>query len=243
MAFGDHHRLKRPHRPERHHRQERLVLFHHALAARLLQARVLAQQARAALFPPLQQRSLLLGDFVGQRVARPDLAVRVRIACAHHGAAVFEDLYVVDLGPRAEFQVLLHPRIHHLAQVGRLHVGDRQVVARRETDHAAESRFGFGQQQAVLLEAIQRRARLERGEVVVENESSGVRRIAHPAGARVARTQIAVGVVIGLCGDGLVFHLPLPGALRAVRRHQHPFARQRIEPPVRILRPVEHETL
>src|SRR5450759_778742 len=65
----------------------------------------------------------------------------------------------------------------------------------------------------------------------------------YDAGARVARTQIAAGVVIGLRGDGLCFHLPLPGTLRAVRRNQHPFARQRIEPAVRIFRPVEHEPL
>src|ERR1039458_3181381 len=46
------------------------------------------------------------------------------------------------------FLVLFHPGVHHLAQVGRFHVGDRQVVARRETDHAAEARFGFSQEQA-----------------------------------------------------------------------------------------------
>ena len=55
------------------------------------------------LFPPPQQGLLLFGDFVGQRMARPDLAMRVRIAGAHHGAAVFENLHVIDLGPGAEF--------------------------------------------------------------------------------------------------------------------------------------------
>ena len=105
------------------------------------------------------------------------------------------------------------------------------------------ARLRFGEQQAVLLEAVQRRAGLERGEIVIENERAGVGRIAHAAGARVARTQVAGGVVIGLCGAASFFHLPLPGALRAVRRNQHPFAGERIEPAMGILRPVEHETL
>ena len=109
-----------------------------------------------------------------------------------------------------------------------------------EADHAANAGLGFGDQQPLLLEGIQRSAGLESGKVVVEYESSGVCGVADAAGAGIARAKIAGGVVIGLRGGGLFFHLSLPRPLRAVRRDQHPFTREGVEAAVRILCPIEH---
>src|SRR5207245_2334800 len=100
--------------------------------------------------------------------------------------------------------------------------------------------LGLRDQQAVTVVGVERRPGLERGEIVVEDEGRSIVGIAYAAGAWIARAKIAGGVVLRLSGNGLFFHLTLPGPLRAVRRHQHPFARERIEAAVGILRPVEH---
>ena len=242
VPLRDHHRFERPNGPERDHGQEAVVLFNQAFAGRLLEAGVLAQQTTGSRLAPRQLRYLLLDHFVGKRMARPDLAVRMRIAGAHHGAAIFEDLYVVDGRVGAEFSILLDPRVHNLAQVGQLHTGDSQVMARRETYYPADARLGFGDEEPLALETVWRRPRFERCKIVIEDECRCVVRISFSAGARVAGAEVALRIVIRLAG-GLVFlQLPLPGSLRAVRRNQHPFASQWIEAAVRVLVPIEHES-
>src|SRR5439155_24585244 len=124
--------------------EEGCVLCQYALSGGLFQTRVFAQQTPAAQLAPGELGGLLLGDFAGQRVAGPDLAVWVRVAGAHHGPAVFEDLDIVDGRLRAEFRVLVYPDVHHCAQASRFHGGEGEVVARGETDHAANAGFGFG---------------------------------------------------------------------------------------------------
>ena len=54
---------------------------------------------------------------VGNMLGGPDLAVGMRIAGAHHGAAVLEDLHVLDIGSRQRGR-LAGPGIHHAAISG-----------------------------------------------------------------------------------------------------------------------------
>jgi len=81
------------------------------------------------------------------------------------------------------------------------------------------------------------------GEIVLEDEGRGVVGIPHPAGSRVARAKITLRVVDRLAMGGGLLDLPLPGALGAVRRHQHPFAGERVKAPLGGAAPIEHPPL
>ena len=216
------------------------VPVHDAVAGRFFEAEIVAEQAGAAVFGPLELGGLLLGDFVGDGVVGPDLAVRMGVAGAHHGAAVFEDLDVVDERPGGEIVKLLDPGVNDRAQVVHRHVGDGEAVPGREADHAANTRLGFGDQEAALLVAIERGIGLERGEIVIEDERRGVSGIAHAAGARVPGTEVALRVVVRLPRRSGLLDLALPGPLGSMRRDQHPFTGERVEAAVGVLLPVEH---
>ena len=113
---------------------------------------------------------------------------------------------------RAQFPILLHPGIHHLAQVGRLHIGDGEIVFGRKTDYAADSRLRFRQQQPVLLIAFPRRSRFESSEIVIENKSGVVLRIPHAARTAVAGAKVALRIVFRLRGGDDEFFCPARGA-------------------------------
>jgi hypothetical protein len=67
----------------------------------------------------------------------------MRIACAHHGAAVFENLDVVDVGHFAQLTKLFHPGADDQFDGVNAHGGQREIVTRRKTHHAAEARFAL----------------------------------------------------------------------------------------------------
>ena len=119
-------------------------------------------------------RGELLGGLVGEAPARPDLAVRMRIAGAHRGAAVLEDLHRVDVVHGAERQVLLAPRSDDMPEVFDGEARHGEVVARRIADHPADAGFRLGDDQPAAIDRVMADPRLQRREVVVEDE--GVRR-------------------------------------------------------------------
>src|SRR5256885_607713 len=86
--------------------------------------------------------SQLLHGLIGNGGVCPYLAMRMRIAGSHHGAAILEDLYVLDPLHRAEFGVLVGPDINYPAYIANLHCCESQIVAGREAHHAANPRFG-----------------------------------------------------------------------------------------------------
>ena len=69
------------------------------------------------------------GGLVGDVFGGPDLAVGMGVAGAHHGAAVFEDLDVLDVGASAEFGCLLGPHFDDAANGRDVHGGEGEVVA------------------------------------------------------------------------------------------------------------------
>ena len=77
-------------------------------------------------------------------LARPDLAVRVRVAGAHHGALVLKNLHVVDEILPAQFAGLIGPGANDFFDFGLREFGQSQIVARRETHDTAEAGLGFG---------------------------------------------------------------------------------------------------
>ena len=75
----------------------------------------------------------------------------MRIAGTHQGAAILEDLDVLDPTCLLQFQELLHPHVDHFANFAHGHPWNRQIVPWRETDHAANSRFGLRHQQTCII--------------------------------------------------------------------------------------------
>src|SRR6266851_4692479 len=127
---------------------------------------------------------LLSGD-VWNRMGRPYLAVGMRVTGAHHRAAIFENLHVIDLWQLRQFLELGDPGLDHTFNLSRRHGGQGEVVARGETDDPTKSRLAFRDQQAAVfqIDAVVAGARLQRGKVVVKNECAGIARIDHPADA------------------------------------------------------------
>ena len=181
----------------------------------------------------------LRGEFecglVGDVLGGPDLAVGMGIAGAHHGAAVLEDLDVLDLGARAELCGLAGPHLDDAADGGDVHGGEGEVVAGIEAEDAAEAALGFGAEEAgvVDVESGCGNVGLERGEVVFEDVGAGVRRGVVAAGAGVAGAEIAGGVVGQRWRLRGVLGLALPGALGAMRRDDDPLALEGIPAAVR----------
>jgi hypothetical protein len=86
----------------------------------------------------------LVGDVLGG----PDLPVGMGIAGTHHGASIFEDLDVLDVGACAELGCLVGPHLDDAADGGDVHGGEREVVARIKAEDAADATLGFGADEA-----------------------------------------------------------------------------------------------
>ena len=96
--------------------------------------------------------------------------MRVRVAGAHHGAAVLENLHPADRLDAAEFSALLDPNTHHPLDLFHRHAGERQIVARRKADHPAEAALGLCHDQSVSIDGDRAGGWLQRREIVGEDE-------------------------------------------------------------------------
>jgi hypothetical protein len=77
----------------------------------------------------------------------PDLAVRVGIAGAHHGATVLKDLDVIDPWLVAECGSLCGPCFDHTSDVGHDHACESQRVIGMEAKDAASAALGLSYEQ------------------------------------------------------------------------------------------------
>ena len=98
-----------------------------------------------------------------------------------------------------------------------------------EAEDAAEAALGLGdEERGWAREGVGLDVGEQGGEVVVEREDAGVGGIVHAAGASVAGTEVAGGV-IGGAGRGDRFGgFALPGALSALRGDEDPLAEEGI---------------
>lgn len=174
-------------------------------------------------------RSLFLGWFIGKGTGSPNLTVRMRIAGAHHGAAVLENLYVVDEVAASEIGELLPPHFDDCDDFFLVHARQGQIVAGRKASDAAEAWFRLRNNQLVLLDLCSYRAGTKRRVIVVEDEDGGISGIALAASTGIARTKITVWIVSRLGALRYRIDLTLPGTLRAMRRNQHPLAGEDIQ--------------
>ena len=172
VPLRQHQHLERPDSPPRTHDQEALVLPHHALLLLHLQLRVVRQEVPAGVLGAvLRHLPQLRRGLLGQRGHGPDLAVRVRVRAAHGGALVLEDLHVAQLRGRARdgrvrgrgggqagqagervrgrevLGVDAGPGLDDGDDLGRGHVGERQVVLGGEGEDVTDARGGLGLQE------------------------------------------------------------------------------------------------
>ncbi len=232
LARGDEERLEWPGRPEGHQRRPVRVGADDALTVPTLALEVIAQEVAPVLLPiaVLARRAAAGGG--GHVRGRPHLAMGMRVAAPHHGALVLEHLDVADAVTRPQAHDLVGPCVDDEADRARLQAGQGEVVARREADDAADARLRMLPPQRVRGR-FRRRLRgravgAQGGEVVVEGESAGVGRVAHAAGAPVARAQRALRVVARQRLLRRRLRLPLPGTVQPSGRAQHPLVEQRV---------------
>ena len=166
--------------------------------------------------------------------------MRMRIAGAHHGAAIFENLDVIDIFQFAQLPELFYPCADDELNFVQPHSGECEIVTRRKTNHAANSRFRFGDEQPHVVDCVEtERARFEvsrRRSFIVEDERGGVHGVSNSARPQVAGAKIAARIVSRLRDARKFRDFPLPGTRRAMRRDQYPLVGQRIQPAMRIFR-------
>ena len=216
--------------PERDERQPVVRVADHARTTPLLR-RVVGEQALArhgVVVGLLRRLQLRLHR---KRVPGPDLAVRVRVAGAHRRTAVLEDLHpAVAL---AELGGLVGPDVDHVPDRGLVHARQGHVVTGREAHDAAGATGSLGPEQPAA-DRLAGGVRAERREVVGEHEGGRVVRVHVPRDPRVARAEVAVGIVDRALLGRFRLLGAQPGALRPARGHQHPLPGQRVAPPVRL---------
>src|SRR5258708_36469936 len=94
----------------------------------------------------VSKSSRFFGQFIRNSFVGPNLPMWVRVAATHHGAAIFENLHGADVGLVSEVGVLLRPGVDHVSQVCDTHACHCEVVARREANNPAATRFAASQQ-------------------------------------------------------------------------------------------------
>ena len=96
----------------------------------LLKRQVVAQQTGLMKRQIVALGGRLLGEFIRQTMARPDLTVRMRIARPHHHPSILENLHRVDEREGAELPPLFSPGLNHTCNIRDHHTRQRQVMAR-----------------------------------------------------------------------------------------------------------------
>ena len=183
----------------------------------------------------LALRSKLTGGLVGDMFRGPDLAVWMWVGGTHHGAAVFKDLDVADVGTRTQFGFLGGPFLDYAPYGLDGHGGQREVVARIEAENPADAAFGRSPEQPGPIRVSFGRIDVahQRGKVVLKNERFRVLRSLVSAGTLVSGAKVTAWVVAERSRPGGVFHLALPWPLGPMRGNNHPLSFQGIPAAVR----------
>ena len=159
-------------------------------------------------------RRLFFTDLIREARNGPDLAVRMGIARPHHLPAILEDLDIIDKRQTTDLPILFRPGADDLEQFRLFHPRESEVMARRETDDAAQTRLALSDDQSVIIDQpAGRRLTAQGGEIVLEDEDPGVIRVGGAAGARVCRAEITIRVIGGAVNGGDLLDLPLSGSL------------------------------
>src|SRR5262249_23054644 len=139
------------------------------------------------------------------RSVSPNLAMRMRIASAHDGAAILEDLYVAHPIDLLQLRELLAPHANHFADFLERHARNGEVMPRRKADDAADALLGVSHQQAGLVFSKDGDIGEQCGVVVVESKGTGELGISCAIGARIAWAQVAGRIVSGEVGRRVLY--------------------------------------
>ena len=214
----------------RHEGDHVVVLVQHAAAVPLLGTDDVRHQPAAGVALVALRRAQLGLDRLPDERRRVDLAVRVRIGDADDVALVLEAQHLANLRARAQLARLAAPHVDDLRDRRRRHLGQRQIVTRREADDA---RGADGGRRAVERRRdgdVARRVRAHARVIVVEHERALVARVDRARDAGVPRAEVAAGIVGRQLGRGRRHRLARPRPLLPVRRHDHPLLAQRMPP-------------
>src|SRR5205823_8699055 len=112
---------------ERHDRYEQIVSADHTLSTIGFLGYIIAEQATVPAGAVRTQRLALARRLIRNVFGGPDLAVRVRIAGAHHLAAVLEYLHVTHPVVRGQPLPFNRPGVDHLPDRRGIEAGQREI--------------------------------------------------------------------------------------------------------------------
>ena len=160
---------------------------------------------------------------------RPDLTVWMGVRRPHRLTPVLEHLDP-PVGP-SEVRRLVSPQVHHAPDIADAHLGQGQVVARREAHDPTRARLAFGDEQTVLGSA-GGRVGTQGSEVIGEDVGRVVRRV--PGAIRPSRSgaQIARWVEVRAFDRDDRIAPALPRPARSLGRHEDPLVQERIVSPM-----------
>jgi hypothetical protein len=130
VFFTYQHCFERPDRPKRNECTEAVVLTNQPISRLQFQREIIAEKARAMVGVVFALRRIFFPRFVRGIQVRPDLSMRMRIACPHQSASILKNLNPINKGLGAEFLKLRDPHVNHQANLIDAHARDCQVVAR-----------------------------------------------------------------------------------------------------------------
>jgi len=133
--------LEGPDGPKRYNHGEVLVFTSQPVCDLPLESQVVTKKAGAVVGAVLLLSRLFFRRLIGHVAAGPYLAVGMRIAGTHNSAAILEDLHIVNKRQSAQFIVLSYPDIDDLLKIRQRHIRNREIVAWREADYAANAIF------------------------------------------------------------------------------------------------------
>jgi len=155
--------------------------------------------------------------------------VRMRVARAHHLAAILKYLYITDKVLSPEIEILIHPLVDNDPDLVGFHPGESQAVVRRKAQYAAYASFAASDEQLAIVDLTLWNLRLQRGKIVIKNEGSFVIGIFVSARALVRRAEITFWVLLWWKLRVRRVFVSLPRALCPMRRDDQPLARKWIE--------------
>src|SRR6516164_5212860 len=166
---------------------------------------------------------IFFSRFVGNEIACPDLAMRMRIRAAHDVSLILENLNPAVIS--AQFFGSLCPDLYNSSNGLHRHFRQRQVMPWRKADHlACPGNTLTAQKPAADI----RRRRLSTGQhrrkIIRENVGGRVFGIFHATCALVARTKVALRIVRGTFAMCRSLLPALPRALSPMRRDEDPVA-------------------
>ena len=143
--------------------------------------------------------------------------MRMRIARAHHLAAILKDLYMIDKWLFAKIPILVCPFVNDAFYFLNLHPRKRQAVIRVKNKRHDRCRARLCDQQGLGIQLAFGNIGLQGRKVVIKKINARICRIDLVACSFICRAEITFGVVRWESLSARLLGLALPWSLGAVR--------------------------